>query len=177
MTRKQGNTAADETLRSGFEWVSVMIVALVAVTLIFQFLFRMVSVDGNSMSNTLHHGDRLLLTGHYESLQRGDIVVIRRAAGEPLIKRVIAVGGDRLFIDGETGEVYLNGVLLSEPYVSGQKTEPYVFTAETVIPDGYIFVMGDNRGDSLDSRGLGAFSLEQVMGKVVFRLLPHPEKL
>lgn len=176
-TRSQKDTAADEKLHSGFEWVSVMIVALVVVTLIFQFLFRMVSVSGNSMNNTLRHGDRLLLTGHYESLQRGDIVVIRRADGEPLIKRVIAVGGDRLFIDGKTGEVHLNGNLLDEPYVGGQRTEPYAFTTETVIPDGHIFAMGDNRGDSLDSRGLGAFPLDQVMGKVVFRLLPRPEKM
>lgn len=176
-TRSQKNTATDEKLHSVFEWVSVMIVALVVVTLIFQFLFRMVSVNGNSMMSTLHHGDRLLLTGNYESMQRGDIVVIRCTDGEPLIKRVIAVGGDRLLIDGETGEVHLNGELLDEPYVGGQKTEPYAFAIETVIPDGHIFVMGDNRGGSLDSRLLGTFPLEQVMGKVVFRLLPRPGKL
>ncbi len=162
-------------LQSAFEWTSVLVMAAVAVSLVFQLLFRVVTVSGNSMFATLQNGDKLLLTTLFYTPERGDVVVIRRPGSEdPLIKRVIAVGGDRLFIDNETGQVYLNGTLLDEPYTYGAVTPAYDTAGEVLVPEGHIFAMGDNRGDSLDSRILGTFPVKQVMGEVSFRLLPRP---
>ncbi len=115
----------DTTVRSVYEWVETALWALVAVTLVFSFLFRLVGVDGSSMANTLHHGDRLVLTTAFYTPDYGDIVVIRRDNGQPIIKRVIAMEGDTVSIDPETETVYLNGELLNEPYldVSTPKSE------------------------------------------------------
>ena len=160
-------------LKSGFEWMSTMIVALIAVACVFVLLFRVVTVDGPSMNDTLAHGDSLVLTSLFFTPERGDIVVINRPGTYPLIKRVIGVSGDRIRIDEESGQVYLNDVLLDEPYIKGDVTPVYDMTDTVTVPEGHLFVMGDNRCDSLDSRSLGTFPLEQVMGEVTWRLSPR----
>ena len=106
--------------------------------------------------------------------QRGDIVVVDRYTGEPLIKRIIAIGGDTLSID-EGGHVYLNGLLLSEPYAT-PFTPQKGCVDSVVIPYGYVFLMGDNRMVSLDSRSeeVGLVLEKDIVGKVVFRLSPLP---
>ncbi len=169
--------APSAKLKVAFEWVSTMIVALVAVACVFALLFRIITVDGVSMTNTLHHGDSLVLTSLFYTPQRGDIVVINRPDGDPLIKRVIGVGGDHIRIDEITGLVYVNNTLLDEPYVKGGVTPPYEMLAAVTVPEGHLFVMGDNRCDSLDSRSLGTFPLNQVMGEVTWRLSPHPGRI
>ena len=168
-------------LEAGFDWVGSAVTALIAVALIFALLFRVVSVDGASMSYTLTHGDRLLLSSFPYTPQRGDIVVITRDNSSPLIKRVIGVAGDRISIDGETGAVYRNGEKLDEPYIGGMMrdgtTPQNGMTEEITVPKGMIFAMGDNRHDSLDSRMLGCLSLDNVVGKVLFRIAPNPGKV
>lgn len=168
--------AAEKRLSAGFEWVGSAVTALVAVALIFALLFRVVSVDGASMTNTLQHGDRLLLSSLPYSPEHGDVVVITRSNASPLIKRVIGVAGDTIRID-EEGAVYRNGEQLSEPYIRGTNTPQNGMDAEITVPEGYIFAMGDNRGDSLDSRILGCFSLRDVVGETFFRLSPNPGKI
>ncbi|MBQ2438147.1 MAG: signal peptidase I, partial [Clostridia bacterium] len=98
-----------------FDFVATVAGAIAAVMLILTFLFRVVTVDGHSMVPNLQHGDRLILTDVTTHYERGEIVVISRADDDPLVKRVIAVAGDT--IDFQNGSVYLNGVLLDEPYI------------------------------------------------------------
>ncbi len=167
----------NKRLLQAFDWVSSLIAALLAVVVLFTFVVRMVRVDGESMTNTLQHGDNLLLSSMPYTPCRGDIVVVYHEETQPLIKRVIAIAGDTIRIDDEAGVVYLNGKPLDEPYVRGGRTPALEFTGELTVPEGQVFAMGDNRSGSLDSRYFGAFSLEDVMGKVIYRLTPQLGKI
>lgn len=155
-----------------YDWVSTLVISLLSLVIAFTFFLRIVRVDGDSMVNTLHHEDRLLLFTAVSEYQRGDIVVVDRYTIEPLVKRVIAVGGDTIKID-EDGYVYLNGSLLSEPYAA-QYTPQKDCTEAVVIPSGYVFLMGDNRPESLDSRfdEIGLVLEKDLVGKAIFRLSP-----
>lgn len=157
-----------------FDWVSTAVMSLAAVAIVFAFLFRVVSVDGMSMSNTLMHGDRLLITTGSYTPHYGDVIVIQRQNDSPLIKRVIGTAGDRIRIDDKAGIVYRNGEPLKEPYVRDLFTPSNGMDEEICVPNGSVFAMGDNRSNSLDSRMLGTFSLSDVVGKAVFRMAPHP---
>lgn len=155
-----------------FEWVSALITAIVIVSIIFSCFVRHVNVSGDSMKSTLHNGDRLLLSNFLYEPQYGDIVVIVRENDTPLIKRVIGMAGDRIRIDGKTGTVYRNNVALHEPYVLGGFTPQNGMNQEVMVSEGTIFVMGDNRCESLDSRMLGPLSLENLAGRIIYRLSP-----
>ena len=158
-----------------YEWVEIITTALIAITLIFTFLFRLVNVDGTSMETTLHDRERLILSCLPYTPERGDIVVISRGADdEPLIKRVIGLAGDTVGIDSTSGKVYLNGKILEEPYIH-VSTSPELMKGEVTVPEGMVFVLGDNRGVSLDSRSqvIGPAETKKVLGKVIFRLFPN----
>ncbi len=146
---------------------------ITALLVVFLLFFRPSRVYGTSMMPTLHNGDRLLLSCLGYEPAVGDIVAIRRTDDIPLIKRVVAVGGDRLRIDADTGVVYRNGEVLSEPYLQ-QSTLPVDVVGEIVIPEGELFVMGDNRAGSQDSRdaAIGTVSKDDVLGKVKWRIYP-----
>ncbi len=172
----QQNTAAirRRLTISAYDWVSMLVVSLLVLVVAFTFFFRIVRVDGPSMDTTLKDDDRLLLITSVSRYQRGDIVVADRYTIEPLIKRVIAVGGDTIRID-ENGYVYLNGSLLNEPYATSY-TPQRDCTEEMVIPDGYVFLMGDNRAVSHDSRAqeIGLVLEKDLVGKAIFRVSPLP---
>ncbi len=159
-------------LTACFEWLSMLISALIVVTIVFMLFFRVVSVSGNSMCNTLYNGDRLVLVTQFYSIERGDIVVVGHDENGPLIKRVIGIAGDTIRIDEENGRVIRNGTWLDEDYVPDGYTPTMDFIDAYTVKQGEVFVMGDNRIDSLDSRQLGAFSTDLVIGEVVFRLFP-----
>lgn len=157
-----------------YEWVEIITASLIAIALVFTFLFRLVDVDGTSMETTLHDGERLVLSCLPYTPKRGDIVVVSRGAeGEPLIKRVIGLAGDTISIDAENGTVYLNGEVLEEPYIH-VTTAPELMQGEVTVPEGMVFVMGDNRsaGHSLDSRTFGCVDEDRLVGKAVFRVAP-----
>ena len=115
--------------------------------------------------------DRLIITNLNYTPRRGDIVVVNRYTQEPLVKRIIALGGDHLRIT-EEGEVILNGEVLDEPYIGHYKTLLFSFEGEVTVPEGQVFVMGDHRDNSHDSRDIGCVSEKDLMGKAVFRIWP-----
>ncbi len=169
--------------RDVYETVSSLVSALLAVVLIFTFLVRMMGVDGGSMIPTLQHGDRLLvvnslLCGEYEY---GDIVIARKQSfdDKPIVKRVIATEGQTVDIDFALGRVYVDGELLEEDYINDltYREEGTVFPL--TVPEGSVFLMGDNRNHSNDSRdsSLGTVDTRLLIGKAVFLLFPGPDYL
>ncbi|MBQ6569871.1 MAG: signal peptidase I [Clostridia bacterium] len=160
-----------------FEWMESIVFALVIVVLIFTFLFRAVQVDGTSMVPTLQDKDKVILFSAGYTPKNGDIVVLTEENGfnKPLIKRVIAVGGQTINIDPVNHIVYVDDVPLHEPYIAEPiRTAGDAYTYPLTIPEGKVFCMGDNRNHSSDSRSslVGMIDNEKVMGKVLFRYAP-----
>ena len=157
--------------------VSIIMSSFIIIAVVFTFMFRLVGVSGTSMTDTLQHQD-WLLTVQKESYERGDIVVITEPNyfDEPLIKRVIAKGGETVDIDFATGTVYVDGVALVEPYTREDYIAPKLDDIEFpyTVPEGRIFCMGDNRNGSTDSRSqlIGPLDERYVLGKAVIRILP-----
>ena len=168
--------------RELYEWVRALVSAVTAVVLVFTFAVRMIGVDGHSMVPTLQNGDRLavtagLLAGTYRP---GDIVVLRKDSflDEPIVKRVIAVEGQTVDIDFSTGSVFVDGKLLNEPYINELTFREEGTRFPLTVPEGSIFVMGDNRNHSNDSRDarLGTVDAGYVIGRAVFLLYPGPDQ-
>lgn len=156
------------------------LVCLVAiVVLLFSLCFRVVVVSGPSMNDTLVDGDWLLLVGNvlYRQPQQGDVIVASKESfddGAPIIKRVIALEGQTVDIDFEKGVVYVDGNALSEPYISTLTTIDEGMPFPLVVSEGCVFVMGDNRENSKDSRSLeiGLVDKREILGKALFLFLP-----
>ena len=155
----------------------VYILALVLVA--FTFCVRVVIVSGSSMFSTLVDGDYLLLINSplCGELEQGDIVVAsmdRFRGGEAIVKRVIATEGQTVDIDFRAGIVYVDGVALEEDYIytATQLSEGVEFPL--VVDEGCVFLMGDNRGDSRDSRApeIGQVDEREILGQAVFLMLP-----
>ncbi len=166
----------NKSWRFVYDWLDSLIYAVLLILVIFTFFFRVVGVNGDSMNPTLQSGDWLTVSAITDEVETGDIVVITQpnSLNEPLIKRVIAKGGDTVNIDFIEGTVTVNGKILHEPYIA-EKTEisgDYVYPLE--IPEGYIFVMGDNRNNSLDSRfrTIGLIDERYVLGVAETRIYP-----
>ncbi len=178
MTMKKNTSAVDyepsRILSLFFEWVSAIVIAGVVVALLFSCVLRIVNVSGDSMKDTFQNGDRLILSNFMYEPHYGDVVVLTRENDTPLIKRVIGLAGDRIRIDAVKGVVYRNGEELEEPYVRGGYTPTNGMTKEVTVPEGTLFVMGDNRSESLDSRILGPQSLDHLVGRVLYRIAPNP---
>jgi len=176
-------TPRAEGPREVYEWVRLMVCSVLVVVLVFTFAIRLIGVDGHSMVPTLQDGDRLLvlnapLCGGYEA---GDIVVLRKESflPTPIVKRVIAGSGQVVDIDFLSGVVYVDGQRLHEDYVN-----ELTFTSEgtefpLTVPEGSVFVMGDNRNNSTDSRDvrLGTVDERYIIGRAVFLLFPGPDSV
>lgn len=166
------------SLRETVEYAESLAVVFVVMLLIFTFIARPATVDGESMMPTLQNGERLVISNLFYEPTAGDIVVLcgeaDREEGKNLIKRIIATEGQTIDIDFEAGEVYVDGQKLDEPYI----LEPTYLDEGTefplTVPEGEIFVMGDNRNGSRDSRSLtvGTVKEEYIVGHVLFRFFP-----
>lgn len=157
-----------------YEWAQAIAVAMVLALVINQFVFAMVQVEGSSMLPTLESKERLVVTKLFYKPKAKDIVVVKsHELGKHIIKRVIAVPGDVIDINGKTGDVSINGKVIDEPYIleklrSAGNANAYPLT----VPEDYVFVMGDNRNNSQDSRNLGLIAYEDVVGRASLRIMP-----
>ena len=175
--RKKWSGAVEEF----FDWVETTLFCMILAIVVLTYLFQEVQVDGTSMVPTLQDGDRLVTSSLFYTVEPGDIVVINREDGqEPLIKRCIAVAGQTVDIDFDAGIVYVDGQALEEDYVNTptNRHSGNLIDFPCTVPEGHIFVMGDNRNRSKDSRSpdIGMVDTRQIMGKVLFRILP-PNKI
>lgn len=166
--------------RELYELLESFAMAIVIVILAFTLLFRIFVVKGPSMESTLIDGDRLVATNLFGQPDAGDVIIFsgKFNDGEVLVKRVIGTAGDIVDIT-EEGKVSVNGAVIEEPYLDAHQItyhHPYAPTAMPyTVQEGELFVMGDNRLESLDSRSteIGVAKIERVLGKVVFRLFPN----
>ena len=164
--------------RDLYEWAQALVCSVLAVVLLFTFVIRLIGVDGHSMVPTLQDGDRLLVLNAMldSDYQYGDIVVLRKDTflEEPIVKRVIATEGQTVDIDFAAGAVYVDGQLLEEDYIRQPTYLEEGLEFPVTVPEGCVFVMGDNRNDSDDSRDpeLGPVDTRQILGRAVFLLFP-----
>lgn len=176
-----------KSVKEAFEWLDAVIFSIIAIIILFTFVFRIVGIRGDSMKETLHEGDRIVISNIFYTPKQGDIVVISRnytnengskdQNDSPIIKRVIATEGQTITIDPENRTVAVDGKVLNEPYVNGQITnwpEGENVAKSITVEDNHIFVLGDNRGESLDSRYsvIGQVDERYILGKALIRIFP-----
>lgn len=195
---EEPQAAVDEVREKGsivrevFDWLDIIVSSIVAVVIIFTFLFRIVTIVGDSMQNTLYGGERIIISDMFYEPEYGDIVVISRnmdnsakdsvQTAEPIIKRVIATGGQYVDIDFEKGKVYVgydlgDMVELDEPYTKTPTNRQADVEFPVYVEEGYVFVLGDNRNDSKDSRFSeigedGIVNEKYILGRAVLRIFP-----
>ena len=173
-TKKEGG------LRNAVEWVAIIGGAFLVAFVVKTFLVQAFFIPSGSMLPTLHQDDRVLvnkLSYDLHDVHRGDLVVFERPEGEAagqikdLIKRVVGLPGEK--IEQRDGDVYIDGQRLEEPYLA-EGTETTNLDPQ-VIPDGHVFVMGDNRSDSMDSRVFSAIDEDLIVGRAFVRVWPLPD--
>lgn len=159
-----------------YDWLDSLVFALLAIMIVFTFLFRVVGVVGSSMNPTLNDGDWLAVKAITTSVKQGDIVIITQpnALNEPLVKRVIAVAGDKVDINFVDHTVKINGTIISEPYIAEETERQFDVAFPLTVPEGCVFVMGDNRNNSIDSRSniVGFIHEGYILGTAEFGLFP-----
>ena len=156
-----------------------IVFGLSSVLLVVMLLFRIVIVSGPSMMQTLQNGDRLIVLSNavYKNPKAGDIIVASKDSfkdGEPIIKRVIATEGQKVDIDFKTGLVYVDDKVLYEPYINTPTNLYEGVDFPLIVDEGCLFVMGDNRNDSKDSRSveIGLIDRREILGKAIFLVIP-----
>lgn len=190
----QENKSGNKFLGDVIEIVESTLITVFVIIMIFTYILHPVNVVGTSMTNTLQDGDRIFMTTVYSDLSYGDIVVINNdmaylldsdngiieknidgsSLKECIIKRIIATGGQTIEIVPVTNEVIVDGKTLDEPYIRELTKNSGTFDYPITVPEGYYFVMGDNRNGSSDSRNpdIGLIKKDQIYGKAILRYAP-----
>ena len=172
----------EDSGRSFYEWIQALVCSVLAVVLVFTFGIRLIGVDGHSMVPTLQNADRLLVANpfFYHHYKYGDNVNVHKGAfadGRPIVKRVIATGGQTVNIDFNTGTVTVDGKALKESYINELTRTPEGTKFPLRVPKESVFVMGDNRNNSNDSRNpqLGTVDTRYIIGRAFFMAFPGPD--
>ena len=163
--------------RETYDWIQCLLVALIICVLIFMFCVRVIDVIGASMNPTLYNGEKMLVSGLFYKPKVGDVVVFKKDEYDPnklLVKRVIAVEGQEINMDFENGIVYIDGVAIAEDYISEPTYNKLDFIGPKTVPEGCVFVMGDNRNASIDSRKseIGMLDNRLILGKAYCVVYP-----
>ncbi len=180
----------EKVLDTVLEWLETIVLAVFVMILIMSFVIKIINVKGPSMEKTLFDGDKLLLYSLFYEPEPGDIIVVNSDfLDETIIKRAIAVGGQTVEISYTDGTVKVDGSILDEYYLTDEMVDTGafqkdvgVYNAETesytyTVPEGMVFVMGDNRNHSTDSRVIGCVSETEVLGKVILRFASSQGKI
>lgn len=191
-SKESGQTQPKEDWRQSlFEWLQLLVMVLVIIVGVFTFLGSVIGVDGSSMYPTLHNGDLMLVRRIAYTPTQGDVVVLRKDGtfdNEALVKRIIATGGQTVYIDYDANTITVDGQVLDESYLNYEYDsaygsdcmadltylDPQYVNREFTVPDGCIFVCGDNRNHSSDSHSaeLGMVDARYVIGEVLLVFLP-----
>jgi signal peptidase I len=159
-----------------YDWIQCLVSALLICVLVFAFFVRIIGIKGSSMVPTFENRDSVIISNLFFEPQYGDVVVLRKLSfqKEPIIKRVIATEGQTVDIDFNKGLVYVDGQVIDEPYIAEATHNRIDFDGKITVPENCVFVMGDNRNDSTDSRDnrISCVDRRYIMGKVLFRILP-----
>ena len=175
ITDKNTSPAQPQNKRSPrgevYDWMQCIVTALVFCVLLFVFVVRLVDVNGPSMQPTLWNSDKMVVSNILYTPKQGDIIIFKKTQfkDEALVKRVIATAGQTVNIDFSRGVVYVNGEALDEPYTAEPTNNQIDFNGEVTVPEGCIFVMGDNRTGSNDSRFLSEpyIPVHNVQGRML----------
>lgn len=160
-----------------YDWIQSLMVALAICVALFIFAVRVIDVSGSSMVPTLHDGDKMIVSDLFYKPKYGDIVVFKTDSYDPdraLVKRVIATEGQEVSLDFDRGVVYIDGAPIEEDYISELTTTKLDFIGPQTVPEGCVFVMGDNRNASTDSRKkeIGMVDERMILGRAYYVIFP-----
>ena len=170
-------TPQEKSRREIYDWIYCLSVALIICVVIFAFFIRLIDVRGTSMNPTLNNGDKMLVSGLFYEPKVGDVVVFKKDEYDPeraLVKRVIATEGQVINMDFDHGIVYVDGVPIEEDYIMEPTTNKIDFIGPQTVPEGCVFVMGDNRNASTDSRKkeIGMVDTRLILGRAYAVVYP-----
>lgn len=170
-------TLQEKSRREIYDWIYCLSVALIICVVIFAFFIRLIDVRGTSMNPTLNNNDKMLVSGLFYEPKVGDVVVFKKDEYDPeraLVKRVIATEGQVINMDFDHGIVYVDGVPIEEDYIMEPTTNKIDFIGPQTVPEGCVFVMGDNRNASTDSRKkeIGMVDTRLILGRAYAVVYP-----
>ena len=170
-------TPREKSRREIYDWIYCLSVALIICVVIFAFFIRLIDVRGTSMNPTLNNNDKMLVSGLFYEPKVGDVVVFKKDEYDPeraLVKRVIATEGQVINMDFDHGIVYVDGVPIEEDYIMEPTTNKIDFIGPQTVPEGCVFVMGDNRNASTDSRKkeIGMVDTRLILGRAYAVVYP-----
>ena len=160
-----------------YDWIQSLMVALVICIALFIFVVRVIDVSGSSMWPTLKNGDKMIVSNLFYKPKYGDVIVFKTDRYDPnkaLVKRVIATEGQEVSLDFDRGVVYIDGLPIEEDYIAELTTTKLDFIGPQTVPEGCIFVMGDNRNASTDSRKkeIGMVDERMILGRAYYVAFP-----